>query len=81
MNLRPTRIDEIRMWDYGKLQQFVMDFSESGLEAAEIELKPNEYASVYSAQIALSKAIKSLGKSSLYKAMVRGGHLYIIRLI
>ena len=56
MNLKPARMDDIRMWNYGKLQQFVMEFSESDLEAAEIELQPNEYASVYSAQIALAKA-------------------------
>ena len=81
MNLKPARMDDIRMWNYGKLQQFVMEFSESDLDAAEIELLPNEYASVYSAQVALSNAIKSLRKTSLYQAMVRGGHLYIIRKI
>lgn len=81
MNLKPARMDDIRMWNYGKLQQFVMEFSESDLEAAEIELQPNEYASVYSAQIALATAIKSLRKSSLYQAMVRSGHLYLVRKI
>lgn len=68
-----------------KTQLIIAIFADSDCPEALIELEEGEYKNLQSAMNSLNQAIKSMRKTSLYKAQIRdegeGDQIYIIRKI
>ena len=66
-------------YKWGKVQTFINEFIESGMDAAEVQYAEGEYSSVYSLATTLRLAIKRMHLSDTVKSNTIDGRCYLIR--
>ena len=66
-------------YKWGKAQKVILDFIDSGMEAAEVQWSEGEYKSVYSVTTTLVNATKSLHRSDTVMVTTSKGKCYLMR--
>lgn len=66
-------------YKWGKAQKVILDFIDSGMEAAEVQWDEGEYKSVYSVTTTLANATKNLHRSDTVRAVASKGKCYLVR--